>query len=271
MANNTVHAADNPNLVNQIAAQATAEPENKIAPAELTAPSDNLVTLPGGYISPTGEVIRTAEVRELTGRDEEAIGKLGSSSRLFHTIVDRATVSVGNLKASEELLDTMLSGDRDALLLGIYKATFGPTAELGGWCEGCKEVKTVAIDVDTDIEVKALADPAKDRTFTVQGRNSEFLVTLPTGHSQKLILAAAEKSSGEITTVLLQECVLEIDGQSVYAPLQVQRLGVADRRTLVNEISKRNPGPKFEPVIVTCPDCDGEVTVPLSLGSLFPF
>lgn len=271
MTTNTITADTNAAMLNQIAEQAMKEPEQQIEAAKLTPPSDTLVNLPGGYVSPTGEVIKTAEVRELTGRDEEQLGKLTSPARTFTTLLSRAVVSVGNMPATDAILDNMFSGDRDALLLGIFKATFGREAEMGAVCQGCREVKTVTIDVDQDINYKVLVDPVADSTFTVKGKKNEFLVTLPTGITQKEIIAADEKNVAEITTILLNNTVLEIDGRPVVSPAQIQGLGLVDRRKLVKEITDRSPGPRFEAVTVTCPDCDGEVVVPISLGALFRF
>lgn len=271
MANNTVTAATNPNAFNALAEQVTAETEEKIEKAQITYPSDNLVTLPGGYISATGEVIKTAEVRELTGKDEEAIGKLTNQGRTWMTILNRAVVSIGGKKANEDMLDGLLAGDRDALLLGIYKATFGNTAELASFCSGCKDFKTIAVDIDGDIKTKVLVDAIADRSFIVQGKKAEFLVSLPTGVTQREIIAGEEKNSAELTTILLENTVLEINGSPVVSPLQVQNLGLVDRRKIVEEIVKRAPGPKFDNVSVTCPDCDGEVVVPVNLGALFRF
>lgn len=271
MANNTVNAAANPNLVNQLVDQAMATPEEKAAPAKLTPPSDTLVRLPGGYVTPAGEVIKTAEVRELNGRDEEMLGKVTSYPRIFNAIVNRAVVSIGSVKADDSLLDTLLIGDRDALLLGIFKATFGPEAEIGAACAKCGELKDVTVNVDEDIRIKELVDPVTDTTFTVESRNHSYLVTLPTGVTQKELINAEDRNSAEITSVLLENTVLEIDGRPVASPAQIKNIGLLDRRKIVQEIADRAPGPKFEAVTVNCPDCGGEVVVPISFGALFRF
>lgn len=269
MATNTINAATNARAANAAVEQIMAEPEQEIEKAKIAAPSETLVTLPGGFISATGEVLRTAEVRELTGRDEEALGKITNQGRVWSTMLSRAVVSIGNEKVTDGLLDNLLAGDRDALLLGIYKATFGPVAELGAFCGGCKDFKTVEVEIDADIKTKVLVDPLSDRSFTVNGKKGEFLVTLPTGVTQRELVAADEKNGPELTTILLENTVLEINGQPVVSPVQIQNLGIVDRRKLVEEISKRSPGPQFEALNIPCPDCDGEVVVPISLGTLF--
>jgi hypothetical protein len=271
MTTNSINAASNPAMANNLISQATAEPEKVIEPAAITPPLETLVTLPGGYVSAAGEVVKTAEVRELTGRDEEAITKASSLTKVFPIILSRGVVSVGKEKATEEILDKMLAGDRDALLLGIYKATFGPTATLLCWCGGCNESKEVEVNVDSDIKSKVLVDPISDRTFTVFGKDKEYLCQLPTGYTQKEIVANTEKSMAELQTILLEQTVLEINGAPVISKGQVQNLGIVDRRKIGEEISKRAPGPQFNDVTIACPDCGGEVVVPITLGALFQF
>lgn len=268
MEENTLKAANNAGLANDLLAQATNETQ-VIAPAKITSPSDVLVNLPGGILI-DGEVCKTAEVRELNGRDEEAIVRTAGTNRLFVTVLNRATTRIGNVDATEELLDKLLVGDRDALLLGIYRATFGDTSTVSSWCEGCREIKEVEIDVNSDIKYRPLVDFA-DATFTVKGKKKEFLVTLPTGLTQKKLLADPEANAAEVMTTLLEQCVLQIDGKPVFSKAQIQGLSIMDRREIAEAISDRNPGPLFEDLTIKCPDCEGEVQVPISLGTMFRF
>jgi hypothetical protein len=265
----TVKAA---NLNNDLIDQVLASTEQKTAPKiDVETPSDTLVNLPAGYINSSGEVIKTAEVRELNGLDEEAIARAGSAAKAFNTILSRATVKVGDEQVDDTLLDSLLAGDRDALMLGIYKVTFGKTAQLPGYCAGCNDFKIAEVDVDRDVPVKVLADSISDRTFIVNGNSNEFRVTLPNGRVQREITQAEDKNSAELTTLLLNNTVLEINEQPVLGKAQLQALSVSDRRAISDAISKRLPGPQFEDLNIPCPDCNGEVVVPFNLGALFRF
>jgi hypothetical protein len=256
----------NNDLIDQVLS-ATEQPEEQNI--HITPPSDTQVDLPAGYITPDGEVARVAEVRELNGRDEEALGKSGGGAKSYSVLLSRAVVSIGGQPVTEQVLDSLILGDRDALMLGIYKATFGHTVELVGICQGCGDFKTVEADLNRDVTTKVLTDPVADRTFVVQGRSKEFLVTLPTGALQKELANAGDKSAGEKNTILLQNTVLEIDGSPVIGKAQVQNLGVMDRNTIAAEIGKRLPGPQFEDITLSCPECEGMVVVPFNLGTLF--
>lgn len=268
MTTNSISAGANPGLVNDLVKKATAEQKQAVQPADITPPSDTLVHLPGGFINEAGEVIKTAEVRELTGRDEEAIAKTSTVGKALSLIVNRATVSIDGKRVTEELLDGLLAGDRDALLLGIYKATFGNKARIESYCVVCMADKTVEVDIDTDIKTKALGDPIAGRTFTVHGKH-EFVVTLPNGVVQKEIINSTDKTAAELATLLLEKTVQEIDGNPVFSKAQIQGLGIADRRLIGEELSKRAIGPQLENITVQCPDCEGEVEVPINFGTLF--
>ena len=266
---NTISAAENPALANDLLQQATQEDNLPEIDPTIQPPLDNTVELPGGYITPTGEVIRTAEVRELNGMDEEAIAKASSIGKAFLTMLQRGVVKIGDIKVTEKVLDSMLAGDRDALLLGILKTTFGSTSELAIFCQGCGEAKSVEVDVNTDIKTRVLTDPINDRMFTVKCKVGEVVVQLPTGITQKEMINNSEKSIPELNTMLLENTVTKINGSPVYSKMQVQNLGIADRKLILKEINDRVPGPLFDDITVTCPDCESEVTVSINLGNLF--
>jgi len=94
---------------------------------------------------------------------------------------------------------------------------------------------------------------------------------LPTGVVQKELANNQDKTQAELTTTLLEYCVLEIDDRPVIGKAQVQNIGLVDRRKISAEISKRIPGPQLNDIEVDCPDCNGKVVVPFNLGALFQF
>jgi hypothetical protein len=269
MTTKTINAAANPAMANNLINQVMNEQIEDSFNPQIKSPVDTTVELPGGYITSAGELLRTAEVRELNGRDEEAIAKATTVGKALSAIIQRGTVSVGSIKAEESVLDQLLAGDLDALLLGIIKATFGVDIEIPSYCDKCEDYKIVTVDLNEDVKVKILTDPINDRVFTVKGKKDVFTISLPDGAAQKALIKNAEKTEAEQTTVLLEHCVLKINDNPVYSSLQVQNLGMVDRKNIVKEINKRVPGPQFTDLQVTCPECEGEVTVSINLGTLF--
>jgi riboflavin synthase alpha subunit len=264
-----VKATDNPTLTNQLVAEALKPVEEEVV-AQVNLGTNLVVHLPGGVKTFSGEMLQEAEVRELTGKDEEAIARTVNPSKIYTTVLQRGVVSLNGMQVTPDTLSDMLVGDREALLLGIYRATYGNTAELYGQCRACGEVEDVDVDILGDIKIKALLDPFNDRTFIVKGRNKEFLVTLPTGVTEQKLLDSNGNASEKIS-ILLEQTVLKIDGVDVFSRTQVQDLGMADRKTIIEEIGKRAPGPVFDDIKMECPSCGGDLLVPVSIGAIFRF
>lgn len=265
----TISAVANPTMANNLVKQAMSETKPIKEEVKIIPPSDNVVTLPGGYITDAGEVITEAEVRELTGADEEAIAKAQNVGRALIVILQRGTVRIGDEKATEKILDQLLSGDRDTLLLAIFKATFGRTTKIPVFFG--EELKQVEVDLDAEIKFKVLTDSINDRVFTIKGRKNEYTVQLPTGVTQKEMIINSDKTSAELTTIMLENTVMQINGSPVVSKQQVRNLGMVDRKLIVDEINTRIPGPQFDGITVTDPDTGREVQVPINFGTLFRF
>ena len=253
-------------LVSQYAQKAMEEPEKTVV---TRAPSDSIVDLPGGFITPTGEVIRTAEVRELTGADEEAIAKSGSRSKAMQVLLQRGLVRLGDKEPTKEDIDNLLSGDRDAILLGIRRITFGPTLEIDAICGMCRENQSCVVHLVDDVPVKELADSAEDRTWSIDTRGGEVVIGLPTGVVQKKLMENADKTVPEINTLLLSGCVLSVDGRPSMGASTALQLGMVDREKIIDSIIERNPGPRLGEVTKSCRACGEDIPLPFGLLDLF--
>lgn len=269
-----IDAAANPaqaqQMINDVMNMVNDTPETtpeQVAP-EVIPPLDTVVTLPGGFITFAGEVITQAEVRELTGRDEEVLARTDSQEKLFQEVLTRGTVRVGNEPPSEEVLNNMLSGDRDTLLLNVFIATFGSDLEVTPYCNSCGDRVEATIDLRTDVPIRKL-DSAYDRTFTVTLSKGEAKVELPTGHTQRLMMSAMDRNFAELSTILLANTVMEIRGVTVIDASQVLDLTIRDRRKISEQIIAKTPGPQLQDVTCACPRCNSTLEVPLSLAGLF--
>ena len=252
-------------LINEYAKKATEESQI----IETEVPFDSEVALPGGLLEPNGEIIRTAEVREMTGADEEAIARASTAAKALNVILQRGLVSLGSRKATGDDLDTLLSGDRDAILIGIRRATFGDELHLNTACFSCNAEQEVVIDVVKDIPVRGLDDPANDRVWDIETRKGTVTVALPTGLVQKKLIDAADKTSAEISTVLLSGCILSVNNRPSMGTSTALSLSMADRSKVVEQIIRKNPGPRLGEVKKACGACGEDILLPLSLMDLF--
>lgn len=268
-----VDAQSNPALLNKLAAEAMAssnEQEVMSVPrqVETPLPPDTHVELPGGLYDPFDGITTTAEVRELTGSDEEAIAKLNDTGKALLAILERATVKIGEVPATRDLLEGLLAGDREMLLLAIRKATFGNEVKIGpGGCPSCGEEQTFTVDLDADVEIKKINED--DRQFVLDCKVGKVSVSLPTGATQRALVTSGNKNAAELDTLLLKGCISSINGKPVINNQQVKDLGVKDRRAIIEAITTRNPGPQLSEIIKTCMSCGQEVPLPLTLADLF--
>lgn len=253
-------------LVAQYAQKAMEEPEKTII---TRAPSSPEVNLPAGFILPTGEVIKTAEVRELNGADEEAISKAGSTAKSLNILLQRGLVKLGDKPATNDDLDALLSGDRDAILLGIRKATFGSLISLNVRCVSCSENQVTEVDLEKDVPVKELADPINDRVWESTTTSGVIKLSLPNGITQKKLMDNMDKTSAEINTMLLAGCILSVNNAPSIGAQTALALGMADRTSIIEQIIERNPGPRLGEVKKVCRACGEDILLPLSLIDLF--
>lgn len=266
-----INASQNPELVNKLAKKAMDVSEQEIMAhtpnLEVTLPPDTTVTLPGGLFDPFNGVINTAEVRELTGIDEEAISKINDPGKALLLILERATVKIGDETATKELLDALYSGDREMILLAIRKVTFGSKVKIGpGDCPDCGEEQIFELDLDKDVPIKNFDG---EREFTISCKVGSVVASLPKGSLQKAIVEAVNKTSAELDTILLKQCVVSINGQILLNPEEVRHFTIKDRRDILKAITDRNPGPQLGDMKKECKFCGTEVPLPLTLAELF--
>lgn len=269
----TIDAGTNPELANQIIDAVINSPETKESGSyepDFLASSDLVVHLLAGHLTAPGEVAMEAEIRELTGRDEELIAKTPSLAKSLQTILRQGVVSIGGSPVTESDLNTLLAGDRDWLLLHIYAATFGRDVTLTPFCPECGERKSIESDIIDIVPVRRLDDQTQ-REVSVQCSVGEVRLLLPTGKTQQALLTAAEKTGAELSSILLMDCVSEINGMPLLRPSKVLDLSIRDRRKLAEEIIENSPGPQLQDITVACPDCETMLEVPLSMAALFQF
>jgi hypothetical protein len=264
MANNI---SNDPTLITKYAQDLEKGPEVEI---KTVAPSNSTVIFPGGFLAKDGSLIKYGEVRELNGMDEEAVSKAGSAGKALAAMLQRGVVSIGANPVDKADLDELLSGDRDALLIGIRRVTFGDTVDFEFPCPHCNTELEVAVDLVKDVPIRELDDPINDRTFTYMSKkHGAIVVGLPTGAAQKKLVENSEKTNSELNTILLASCLKSINGEPSLGASTALTLGMADRDAVINEIIKRNPGPRLGEVKTTCEACGEDIPLPLSLADLF--
>jgi hypothetical protein len=243
-------------------------------------PANDTVTLPGGLVRKDG-LITTAQVKELTGEDEETLARASQAMNPF-IFLDRllrcGVVKVGSEPSAEteKLVSQMLIGDREALILGIRKATYGDKLEVEGWiCTNCGVKSDLEMELD-DIPVVKMTDPVNEINFKVPMRKGGFAhVRLATGADQLATFEQAELTQAQKETVLLSRCISTIttpEGRELSMagfPSLAREMSVPDRHAVLKELRDRQPGPKYDQVKYKCESCSEDVLVAVTIGNLF--
>lgn len=251
-------------------ATATETPEMEEAPGVI-------VDLPAGYITPDGILVRHAQVRELNGYDEERLSRTDMMKNVASYITELLFLGVTDLggeKPTKKMLQELLIGDRDALVLGIRQATYGNDVEFKLHCTACDSDSVVNVQIDEDVPVVFLDDPLVRRFEVALRRGGSATVHLLTGAAQEAFSEGIDKKTqAEINTVMLAKSVVAINGKPVGGrDDDVRRLSSADRLAITDFIAEHQPGPQLNKEIeVPCATCGAEYPVLLGLPNLFRF
>jgi len=270
-----LNPADNPAMANAAIANVLREEPEEIPSIE--TPRDGLVRLPAGLARDDGSVVRDVEVQELNGAHEERLAKTrstGDPGRYLRTLLNCGVVEIGGQQATEDMLDDLLVGDREYLVLAIRTATYGPEIEVGSMiCEGCEEPFDMVVSSD-DITLRPFTG---ERQFEVPlRRGGHATVRLPNGADQEAYLTEVNATDSERNSVLLARCVLAVtdatgDVQSVagFPSLVRDGLGIVDRQSILKAINNRQPGPRYDEVEYVH-ECGAKITASVGLMHLFP-
>lgn len=259
------------------AVQAMVANDSAKAPS-IAAPDPGFVTLPAG-LEVVNDGVKTveqdAEVRELTGEDEEFVDRVrrGNPGQLVSALLERGVVSIGGRPAPKHVLRNLLVGDAQALLVALRVATYGDEFSYEGIvCPSCGEEFDLTFTAD---EIPTVKSEGK-RAFDVHLRNGKI------AHCRLLRLGdveslPAEGTKAEYNTVLLSKVVLSLEdpaGNLVGvsgSPDKARSLSLADRRKILVALGEQGiAGPDLEGMSVTHETCRKEVSLPLTVGDLFP-
>jgi hypothetical protein len=222
---------------------------------QATQLSDGVCNLPGGLVLDDGRRLGRAELRPLTGREEEWVTQhAGSPSvHLATKLLSACFVRLEDVIVDSEIIDKLLVGDRDYLILQLRRMTLGDRFAAVFLCRACKR----AMDVEflaQDILIEPR--PQNAVTYTWHGAQRVVRYRLPNGADQE---AVADLSPGEAVEVLLARCVIDDGG----TPLSVD-----ERDALIADMDAHAPQLDLE-LDLNCPECGHSFTTPFDCTSFF--
>lgn len=229
------------------------------------------VDLPVGLFHPVlNKTVEEAEVRELTGEDEEYFLRGKNLRERKSRIIERGTVSLGEEEPDPSVLMALATADRETIILGICRATYGDDLELEVSCPSCRASQTPVIDLAEDVEVRKAEGITQ--VFT-SSSGSKVQFRWQTGDDEKALGTWIEKnrksSRGEMNTMFLSQVIDDIDGEPFFGESSARALGLKIRSEIVGHISENFPGPQWSDIPYECSECGHKASLEVAFEDLF--
>ena len=239
----------------------------------IEASPDCLVTLPRG-LTYNGSRHTDAEVRELTGVDEEALAKLRRPEEVYDAVVLHGVVRIGTVRMEDmpnderqHYLRSLLIGERDQLFVAIARVTYGDERKYAVSCPRCQREQDVILTVSEEFHPRKGDLTSPFEYTTSKGFKLEY--RLATGAEQLSVLSKDTITAAEMNTILLSECILSVDKQMVLDPVNFARnLSIRDRQELLAILVDRQPSMELK-VTYECLGCLEEQQFTLGWLDLF--
>jgi hypothetical protein len=231
----------------------------------------------GLYDSESGVWHTEAEVRELTGEDEEYLAGLETKKGLLYSdymasLLARAVIRIGGISIdgspkSKAVVNKLMLADRDLLYLAVVKATYGEARLINVVCGSCKVKNDVELVLDEDFPIHY---PDFNIREGLKVETSKGTVTLRLPNGEDTVYAQENsKNDAELNTVMLSRCAVWEPGKAPENPLKWARsLNVGDRKKLINSLLEVKVGPTLEEVDTQCASCGEAMPILLDWVSL---
>jgi hypothetical protein len=235
---------------------------------------DCVVDLPRGIFH-AGEWHTEAEVRELTGSDEESLARVRETVDFFDQILALGVVRIGTIRLADMVvgerqayLSQLLLGERSQLLLAVVRATYGDDKTIGVTCPACEHEQEIDLILSVDFKPKEV-DDLQQASYSYKAKSWAITYRLVTGGDQSAALSRKGSTVAEQNSIILSRCILSVNGEILPDPLGFARkLGMKDRTKLLSLMVEKQPDIDLS-LKVPCIGCGGEMTLGLGWGDLF--
>lgn len=226
-------------------------------------------TMLAGYKDENGTLHKEFTLREMTGKDEEAIGKSDvqvNPAKVALVLLSRCVRSIGTLTPKdvgktkwEEIIRDLLVGDQDYMLLKLREISIGEEIEVEHVCSNKKcatKLKTTLLVNEIEIshfkgnrEIEfELPRGYKDKKGEI---HTTGVMRLPNGLDRELLVPLAKKNLAKAETMMLTRTCKFDDGLHIDEDV-MSSLVVKDRDYLA-KLLKENT---FGLVLETEVECD---------------
>ena len=246
----------------------------------------DVVVLPIGVVK-EGVRYRKVVIDEMTGRDEELLADpkfKQQPGRAITVMLQRIIQEIPGVfeakknpmtLAPKDIVRKMYAADRDAILIGLRRLSFGNTMQVAWACGKCAAHNADDVDlselkrVDWDEDAECSIDFTLPRGIDFEGKRlKNGSMRFPTGVDSEAVAKRAKTDPGGATTALLATVIEQVDGEHIDATM-VQRMATRDRLHLGEVFQQSLPGVRMRADLY-CPECgnlsEGQ---PLDMGDFF--
>ena len=224
-----------------------------------------------GYKDKDGVTHKEFTLREMTGKDEEAIHKSdvkSNGSKVVSVLLSRCVTRIGTLTPKslgkqkwEELIKSLFTGDQDYMLIQLRKMSIGEEIELNHVCpnKDCKAKLNTVLSID-ELEVIPFSGERviefelprgyKDKKGVLHKTGT---LRLPTGIDREVLTPLAKTNLAKAETVMLTRLCKFDDGAYIDEDV-MGSLSIRDREYLQKLLQEHFFGVKLETEI-TCDSC----------------
>jgi hypothetical protein len=258
----------------------SAESPQVAAPSN--APSDPygaVVELPGGLWH-KGEIHRSAEIVPMTGMTRKAIARKearANPSKITDTILRQCVKRIGPFEhINNNILDNLILGDRDFLMLEIRRISMGDTFKANVTCKSCNSDIEVTFHID-ELEVIRTKDSDKEelegkRVYHIEDEELRIdaVMRYPVGKDQEILTSGMDRNPVDATFKLYAACMVRWNGdEGPFRSSLFEQMPVRVLDAFEDHFSMAQPGPVFEQS-VNCPVCSAGINFTFE-GSDFLF
>lgn len=208
-----------------------------------------------GYVDKEGVCHYEAEVREMTGVEEDILGdrRIPVGQRM-DKILANCTVRIGTLTESKQIqtvIRKLTVADRLRLLIGVRIVSFEPSYAFRAKCSECGSENNFTVGLDT-LEVDYPEDRLLRQLDIVLPSGAKCKFHILTGEDETK-MAAARKDAKDLMSLAIMARLDELSGKKPDMA-EIKRLSMRDRNFLRQNFMRTEGGVKTE-VDVDCPSC----------------
>ena len=249
--------------------------EEVVAVDNLNLDDEPVFEMLAGYLDDDKVLHKTFTVKEMTGRDEEAIGKpevKSNGSKLASVLLQRCVTSIGQLTPRsvgsmkwQEIIRGLYGADQDFILMKIREVSLGKEIKVSHVCPNtrCGAKLETVIDVD-EFE----AEPFKGERLIEfdlpvgyrdrKGKHTKGVMRLPTGLDREVLTPAAKNNLAKAKTTMLTR-LISFNDDTIVTENVLMDMTTKDREYLQDLLTDNSFGIKLS-FDVTCDVC----------GTVFP-